>query len=97
MLYGAWDRVCVDTAEEGALGCDGDRTPTGVGRLHCVYVCVCVRHRPVVDCVGFVGYREGTVGAPWGPALAVFCLSTLFCKCCKPSLTSSPSGLRQPH
>ena len=37
-----WDRVCVDTAEEGALGCDGDRTPTGVGRLHCVYVCVCV-------------------------------------------------------
>ena len=35
-----WDGVCVDTAEEGALGCDGDRIPAGVVRFHCVCVCL---------------------------------------------------------
>ena len=62
-----WDRVCVDTAEEGALGCDGDRTPTGVGRLHCVCVCVC----PPSASRRLCRFREGSVGPRAGGRLSV--------------------------
>ena len=61
-----WDGV-VDTTEEGALGCDGDRIPARVVRsTMCVCVCVCVcvtAHWPVFDCVSFAG--------GFGPALVV--------------------------